>query len=148
MPNITPASPILGRLSLDSLPLHEPILLGTFIAVLGLGIALLAVLTRYRLWGYLWREWLTSVDHKRVGIMQVQRFGSDGIAIVHVGANRAANGIDLLHRKSGAVEHAVHDHGRLVCMIDPGLCPGRKGRHVMQVGRGKQYIIIERDMIG
>src|SRR5678815_375906 len=48
---------------------HEPILLGTFIAVLGLGIALLAALTRYRLWGYLWREWLTSVDHKRVGIM-------------------------------------------------------------------------------
>ena len=33
------------------------------------GVALLAALTRYRLWGYLWREWFTSVDHKRIGIM-------------------------------------------------------------------------------
>jgi cytochrome o ubiquinol oxidase subunit 1 len=71
MPNIdpSPAAPIFGRLSLDSLPLHEPILLGTFIVVVAVGIALLAALTRYRLWGYLWREWFTSVDHKRVGIM-------------------------------------------------------------------------------
>ena len=62
-------SPILGRLSLDALPLHEPILVGTFAVVAVAGIALMAVLTRYRLWGYLWREWFTSVDHKRVGIM-------------------------------------------------------------------------------
>ncbi|WP_456315989.1 cytochrome o ubiquinol oxidase subunit I [Plastoroseomonas hellenica] len=58
-----------GRLTLDALPLHEPILVATFAVVALGGIALLALLTRYRLWGYLWTEWFTSVDHKRIGIM-------------------------------------------------------------------------------
>ena len=60
---------IFGRLSLESLPLHEPILVGTFIAVAIGGFAVLGALTRYRLWGYLWREWFTSIDHKKIGIM-------------------------------------------------------------------------------
>src|SRR5689334_5251890 len=58
-----------GRLSLDALPLHEPILVGTFIAVALGGAALLGALTYFRLWGYLWREWFTSIDHKKIGIM-------------------------------------------------------------------------------
>ena len=33
------------------------------------GIALLGALTYFRLWGYLWREWFTSIDHKKIGIM-------------------------------------------------------------------------------
>jgi cytochrome o ubiquinol oxidase subunit 1 len=63
------ATLILGRLSFEALPLHEPILVGTFAVVALVGIALLAALTRYQLWGYLWREWFTSIDHKRIGIM-------------------------------------------------------------------------------
>ncbi|MBS7812565.1 cytochrome o ubiquinol oxidase subunit I [Roseococcus sp. XZZS9] len=62
-------SPIFGRLSLDALPLHEPILVTTFAAVALGGVALLALLTWFRLWGYLWKEWFTSVDHKKIGIM-------------------------------------------------------------------------------
>ncbi|WCM28504.1 cytochrome o ubiquinol oxidase subunit I [Sphingomonas sp. QA11] len=64
-----PVSPILGKLSLDVLPLHEPILLATFAAVALGGLAVIGLLTRYRLWGYLWKEWFTSVDHKKIGIM-------------------------------------------------------------------------------
>lgn len=60
---------IFGRLSLAALPLHEPIVVGTFAAVALGGIALFAVVTRYQLWGYLWREWITTIDHKRIGIM-------------------------------------------------------------------------------
>ena len=48
---------------------HEPILLWTFIAVALGGIAVLAVMTRFRLWGPLWRDWLCSIDHKKIGIM-------------------------------------------------------------------------------
>jgi hypothetical protein len=33
------------------------------------GIALLGAITYFKLWGYLWREWFTSVDHKKIGIM-------------------------------------------------------------------------------
>jgi cytochrome o ubiquinol oxidase subunit 1 len=62
---------LLGRLSLDALPLHEPILVGTFIAVAVLGLAAVAALSYFRLWGWLWRDWLTSVDHKKIGIMYI-----------------------------------------------------------------------------
>ncbi len=62
--------PILGKLSLDSFAfMHEPIVLATFIAVVIGGIGALALLTKLRLWGYLWKEWFTTVDHKRIGIM-------------------------------------------------------------------------------
>jgi cytochrome o ubiquinol oxidase subunit 1 len=60
---------IFGRLTWDALPLHVPILIGTFAVVAAIGIAVLALITRYKLWGYLWREWFTSVDHKKIGIM-------------------------------------------------------------------------------
>ncbi|WP_426688853.1 cbb3-type cytochrome c oxidase subunit I [Rhodanobacter ginsengiterrae] len=35
------------------------------------GIALVALLTRYKLWRPLWSRWLTSPDHKKIGIMYV-----------------------------------------------------------------------------
>ncbi|HEX7650297.1 MAG TPA: cytochrome o ubiquinol oxidase subunit I [Noviherbaspirillum sp.] len=60
---------IFGRFTLDALPLHEPIVVGTFAGVALLGGALVAALTYYKCWSYLWREWFTSVDHKRIGVM-------------------------------------------------------------------------------
>ena len=62
---------IFGRLTWDAIPLHEPILLVTFAMVALGGLTVLALLTRYKLWGYLWREWLTSVDHKKIGVMYI-----------------------------------------------------------------------------
>jgi cytochrome o ubiquinol oxidase subunit I len=60
---------IFGRLTLDALPFHEPILVATFAVVALGGIAVVGALTYFRLWGYLWTEWFTSVDHKRIGVM-------------------------------------------------------------------------------
>ncbi|MBF5096183.1 cytochrome o ubiquinol oxidase subunit I [Azospirillum sp. INR13] len=60
---------LFGRLSLESFPYHEPILVATFAAVMLGGIALVAALSYFKLWGYLWKEWFTTVDHKRIGIM-------------------------------------------------------------------------------
>ena len=34
-------------------------------------LAIIAGLTYFKKWGYLWREWLTTVDHKRIGIMYI-----------------------------------------------------------------------------
>lgn len=62
---------IFGRLSLGAIPYYDPILVTTFAGVAVLGLALLYALTKYRLWGYLWTEWFTSVDHKKIGIMYV-----------------------------------------------------------------------------
>ena len=63
------ASPLFGRFTLEALPLHEPIVLATFVVVALGGAATLGALTYFKLWGYLWREWFTSVDHKKIGIM-------------------------------------------------------------------------------
>ena len=60
---------LLGRLTLDKLPLDVPIVVGTFAVVAILGLVVVAAITYFKLWGYLWRDWLTSVDHKKIGIM-------------------------------------------------------------------------------
>ncbi len=60
---------VFGRLTLDAIPYHEPILVATFAAVALGGIVVFGAITYYRLWGYLWTEWFTSVDHKRIGVM-------------------------------------------------------------------------------
>ncbi|PSJ39506.1 cytochrome o ubiquinol oxidase subunit I [Allosphingosinicella deserti] len=60
---------IFGRLTLESFPLHEPIIVATFAGVVLGGVALFAAITYFKLWTYLWKEWFTSVDHKKVGIM-------------------------------------------------------------------------------
>ncbi|MCJ2031350.1 cytochrome o ubiquinol oxidase subunit I [Methylobacterium sp. J-043] len=62
---------LFGRLSLEDIPFHEPILQVTFAGVAVAGIAVLAAITYFRFWGPLWRDWLTSVDHKKIGIMYV-----------------------------------------------------------------------------
>ncbi|MEL6959453.1 MAG: hypothetical protein AAGL89_10925 [Pseudomonadota bacterium] len=58
-----------GKLNWDIFPFYDPIIFGTFIATIILGATVFGLLTYYRLWGYLWKEWITSVDHKKIGIM-------------------------------------------------------------------------------
>ncbi|MBD3846457.1 cytochrome o ubiquinol oxidase subunit I [Bosea sp. SSUT16] len=60
---------VFGRFTLEAIPYHEPILLATFAGVVIGGLALIALITRMKAWGYLWHEWFTSVDHKKIGIM-------------------------------------------------------------------------------
>ena len=62
-------SPLFGRFTIEALPLHEPIVVATFCVVVLGGIAVLTGITKFKLWGYLWKEWFTSVDHKKIGIM-------------------------------------------------------------------------------
>src|SRR5690349_9680697 len=62
---------MLGRLSWAAIPFNEPLPLLSGAVV---GIVILAVLVAVTVkgrWPYLWREWLTSVDHKRIGVMYV-----------------------------------------------------------------------------
>jgi len=58
-----------GKLSWSAIPFDQPIPLVTGAVVL---VAILAVLLWVVVRGhlpYLWREWITSVDHKRIGVM-------------------------------------------------------------------------------
>ena len=60
-----------GKLSWAAIPLDQPIPLITS-AVIVLILAGLAALVLIKGWlPYLWREWITSVDHKRIGVMYI-----------------------------------------------------------------------------
>jgi cytochrome o ubiquinol oxidase subunit 1 len=60
-----------GRLSLSAVPYHSMIIMGAVGGTLLLALTILCLITYYRKWTYLWQEWLTSVDHKKIGIMYI-----------------------------------------------------------------------------
>jgi cytochrome o ubiquinol oxidase subunit I len=60
-----------GKLSLAAIPLSQPIPLVTGAVVLVVILAVLAWVVIAGHLPYLWREWITSVDHKRIGVMYV-----------------------------------------------------------------------------
>jgi len=61
---------VFGRLGPDAIP-HDPIVLGTLAMVTLGGLSLFVAMTYYRVWGTLWRDWITSIDHKKIGIMYI-----------------------------------------------------------------------------
>ncbi|WP_071396490.1 cytochrome aa3 quinol oxidase subunit I [Bacillus tuaregi] len=52
-----------------AVPHPSPAIYASMVAIGLVMIAIVAGLTYFKKWGYLWREWLTTVDHKRIGIM-------------------------------------------------------------------------------
>ncbi|MFB0491047.1 cytochrome o ubiquinol oxidase subunit 1 [Methylobacterium sp. OAE515] len=60
---------LFGRFTIEQIPYHEPILQATFAGVAVVGLTVLGVITYYRFWGPMWRDWITSIDHKKIGIM-------------------------------------------------------------------------------
>ncbi|WP_076997233.1 cytochrome o ubiquinol oxidase subunit I [Variovorax sp. KK3] len=62
---------IFGRLTWEAIPYHEPILIATFAAVVLGGLAIFGAMTYYRAWGPFWRNWVTSIDHKKIGVMYI-----------------------------------------------------------------------------
>ena len=61
----------MGKLSWDAIPIHQPIPMAASLFVTFAVFGTLGLVTWKRWWPYLWREWLTSVDHKRIGVMYV-----------------------------------------------------------------------------
>ncbi|WEG13035.1 cytochrome aa3 quinol oxidase subunit I [Pullulanibacillus sp. KACC 23026] len=49
----------------------EPMIYGADVAIAVATIGILFVLTYFKKWKWLWREWLTTVDHKKIGIMYI-----------------------------------------------------------------------------
>jgi cytochrome o ubiquinol oxidase subunit I len=62
---------MLGKLSWAAIPFHEPLPLISSAMVFIVILVVLGIVTVKGWWPYLWREWLTSVDHKRIGVMYV-----------------------------------------------------------------------------
>ena len=61
---------LLGRLSLEHLP-TEPATIGAAVGIAGGGLVVVVLLTYFKKWGWLWKNWLTSLDAKKIGVMYV-----------------------------------------------------------------------------
>jgi cytochrome o ubiquinol oxidase subunit 1 len=61
----------LGKLSWAAIPVHEPLAMAASLFIVIGFLVVFALVTWKGGWTYLWREWLTSVDHKRIGVMYV-----------------------------------------------------------------------------
>src|SRR6195952_2142481 len=62
---------LLGKLTLADIPFDQPIIMGAAAFMVLIVLAVVVGLTWFKKWGYLWSEWLTSVDHKKIGVMYI-----------------------------------------------------------------------------
>src|SRR5215218_9132810 len=62
---------MLGKLDWTAIPFDQPIPLITAAVIILVVLGVLGLVTTKGWWPYLWREWITTVDHKKIGIMYV-----------------------------------------------------------------------------
>lgn len=61
---------MLGKLSLAALD-NGPVVLAAQLTMLLAGIGIIGILTYTKRWKWLWKEWLTSLDPKKIGVMYI-----------------------------------------------------------------------------
>ncbi|MBV9575856.1 MAG: cytochrome o ubiquinol oxidase subunit I [Gammaproteobacteria bacterium] len=62
---------LLGNLTLQAIPYQNPIIVGAGIFMCLIAAAIVFLLFYFKKWQWLWSEWLTSVDHKKIGVMYI-----------------------------------------------------------------------------
>lgn len=62
---------MIGKLTIEAIPWKEPIVMGTISILILTFFIFVFTITYLKKWNYLWHEWFTSVDHKRIGIMYI-----------------------------------------------------------------------------
>jgi cytochrome o ubiquinol oxidase subunit I len=61
-----------GKITLNDLTfLHDPIVMGATIMMFLGAAAIIGLLFYYKKWTWLWTEWITTVDHKKIGTMYI-----------------------------------------------------------------------------
>lgn len=60
---------LFGKLTLDAIPFYNPFAMGAGVFMVLAFVGTLGLLTAFKKWSYVWNEWVTSVDHKKIGIM-------------------------------------------------------------------------------
>ncbi|XRX42719.1 MAG: cytochrome o ubiquinol oxidase subunit I [Buchnera aphidicola (Eriosoma harunire)] len=58
-----------GKLTLESIPYHEPIIMFTYSGIILITMFIFFCITYCKKWKYLWYEWITTVDHKKISVM-------------------------------------------------------------------------------
>ena len=62
---------IFGKLTLEQIPIHVPIIMGAGVFMALILFGTLGYITVTKNWGYIWNEWVSTVDHKKIGIMYI-----------------------------------------------------------------------------
>ncbi len=57
-----------GRLTVSAF-MHDPITMGGVLMMIVLGLGVVGALFYFKRWRWLWREWLTALDPKKIGVM-------------------------------------------------------------------------------
>ena len=60
---------LLGKLDWSAVPFEQPLQMAASAVIAVVLLAVFGWITVRGYWGYLWRDWITSVDHKRIGVM-------------------------------------------------------------------------------
>lgn len=63
------SSLLFGKLTLEAIPYHNPIIMGATVFMALCAVAIIFPVFYFKKWKWLWTEWLTTVDHKKIGIM-------------------------------------------------------------------------------
>ncbi|MGI8385006.1 cytochrome aa3 quinol oxidase subunit I [Robertmurraya sp. P23] len=92
----------------------DPIILGSQIAILLTSLGIIGGLTYLKKWKWLWREWITTVDHKRIGIMYIVaavlmffRGGMDGLMMKAQTSRPEMGLLDAQHYNEVFTAHGV-----------------------------------------
>lgn len=62
---------LFGNLTLDAIPFHNPIIMGAGSFMALAAAIVVGSLFYFKKWTWLWQEWITTIDHKKIGIMYI-----------------------------------------------------------------------------
>ncbi|AGK53390.1 cytochrome aa3 quinol oxidase subunit I [Bacillus sp. 1NLA3E] len=92
----------------------EPLIIGSQIAILLSMVGVVAGITYFKKWRWLWTEWLTTVDHKKIGIMYILagvlmffRGGIDGLLMKVQTSRPEMQFLDAQHYNEIFTTHGV-----------------------------------------
>lgn len=92
----------------------DPLILGAQISIVLAIVGIVGGLTYFKKWKWLWKEWLTTVDHKRIGIMYIIsavlmffRGGMDGLLMKAQTSRPELNFLDAQHYNEIFTTHGV-----------------------------------------
>jgi cytochrome o ubiquinol oxidase subunit 1 len=91
---------LLGRLNVHALP-TEPVTIFGGVILVGSIFAFIAGVTYFKKWTYLWKEWFTTTNHKKIGVMY----------LIVAAAMLVRGGIDALMMRAQQATSVGSSHG-------------------------------------
>ncbi|WZY01440.1 cytochrome aa3 quinol oxidase subunit I [Bacillus sp. FSL W7-1360] len=103
----------------------DPMILGAQISIALTSIAMVVALTYFKKWRWLWTEWVTTVDHKRIGIMYILcallMLFRGGVDALMMRVQLAAPGMEFLNAQHYNEVFTTHGTIMIIFMAMPFL---------------------------